>query len=296
MSRKNNRRNQTRANPKPSDSPSSNLKPSDPAPAAPMLRGLAVFQLVKPHHWVVVSSLVATALVCAWIVQWIKPSTSLLLGGVAAVATLVVALYSGGKDKLPKSYQLLLWVATIATVAQAFRIEAEQTTFEKRVLGGQGYVYPLFEALGDDASKFLLKHGGEEFPVYDLSIEIFDMRRFRGNTRDPRDWIKHTQRLERSVFGPNTHVSLLSKLHPTDCYGYWAAVTTQRNRKVISVVQARKIAGKWVSATRVFDADGNQHSLVKEYAGEGWNGSSDWPRAEMQRGVLIFHSPARVCT
>jgi hypothetical protein len=295
MSRNKNRGDKT-ANGKAADPQPAELKSSKPPAAATTSRGLALFHLLKRSQRMVFPTLVGVALVCAMLFQWVELSTSLLLGAVAAVATLVVALYSGKQDKLPKSYQLLLWVATIATVAQGFRIEAEQAAFEKRVLGGDSYVYPIFEALGDDASKFLLKHGGEEFPVYDLSMEIFDMRKFRGSTRDPRDWIKHTQRADRSVFGPNTHVSLLNNLHPTDCYGYWAAVTTQRNGRMISVVQARKVAGGWVTATRVFITDGNRQTFVREYAGEGWDVSSDWPTAEVQGGDLVFRNPERVCT
>jgi hypothetical protein len=185
----------------------------------------------------------------------------------------------------------------VATIAATVWSEAEQRTFENYLLGGESYVYVTFESLDDSSSKFVVRHSGERYPVYDVSIDVFDIRRFEGiNTRDPREFATRMQSIQRSAFGPRMATSMLNNFHPADCYGYWIAATQQRNGPVMSVIQARKIDGRWQSATRVYSMDSEQR-LIKEYATKPWNDAYPWPVITI-REPGNFHSktPTVKCT
>ncbi|MEZ5553816.1 MAG: hypothetical protein R3E82_23270 [Pseudomonadales bacterium] len=220
---------------------------------------------------------------------------TMLLGIIATSLTLVVAIYSAVQDRLPMRYKAMIIIASVATMAQSVRAVSEQHTFEKQVLGGDSYVYLTFEDLDESSSKFIMRQDGEEYPVYDVYVEIYDVRKFTGmRTRDPREFAKRMQYVQRSVFGPETVTSVLNNFHPSDCYGYWLAVTQQRNGPVMSLINARKLRNKWESSTRVFSMDDEQ-SLIREYPSQGWDTQSAWPTVSLQGGGINFRTPEQSC-
>jgi hypothetical protein len=222
---------------------------------------------------------------------------TLAFGIISAVLALIVTVYLAKQDKLPGRYLAMLVGSAIAAIAGTVWSEAEQRTFEDYLLGGESYVYVTFEALDESSSKFVLRHSGERNPVYDLFVDIFDIRKFEGiNTRDPREFAKRMQSVQRSAFGPEMATSVLNNFHPVYCYGYWAALTQQRNGPVVSVIQARIIAGKWESATRVYSME-SQQKLVKEYTTDGWRNPSEWPVVTFKAaGSFYSKTPTLKCS
>ncbi len=221
---------------------------------------------------------------------------ALTIGLLAALLTAVVAIYTARKEGFTVRHTVMLGIAAILAAIATAMSWAEQQTFEKYVLGGDSYVYVIFESLDETASKFVLHHDGDEFPAYDVSIEIFDLRKFVGvNTNDPRVFGRDVQKIERAVFPPDMATSMLNSQHPTDCYGYWLAVTRQRKNSIMSLIQARRIDGTWQSATRVLTMD-DQQRIIGEYSTDGWDANSGWPTITV-RGPGSYHTnvPTLTC-
>lgn len=218
----------------------------------------------------------------------------LALGIISAILTVIVAIAS--QKELSLWHRWTLIVATIATIAGSIWSASEQQTFEKYVLGGNSYVYVTFESVGDDASKFVLNFDGEKYPIYDFSLELYDMRKFSNiSTNDPRVIGAGIQKIERSVFAPQMAVSMLNNFHPTDCFGYWMAVSQQRNRRVMSVIQARKFGEKWESSTRVYSMD-DKTTFIKEYSTPRWDHAIEWPQVNIsEAGEVDFTTPTVNC-
>jgi hypothetical protein len=146
------------------------------------------------------------------------------------------------------------------------------------------------------ASKFDLSHAGDEFSVHDVRVEIYDMRKFTGiNTNDPRKITAGMVAVDRNVFSPRTKAGVLNKTHPADCYGYWAAMSYQRNQDVVSLISARLVDGKWESMTRVLTMDANPREL-KRVSTPGWLQSFSQAAVTIKEpGSFRFTAPTVSC-
>lgn len=204
---------------------------------------------------------------------------------------------------------LLIFIAAISGALGAFLASSERTRFERElrkkseelaslnqrmveksdeiaelnrkiaatITGGDSYCYLAF-TLGQGPANsplLLVSHRGE-YPLYDVSIRIVDLKKF---DRKSGDWT-----LEKAA-GTETYLKV-GNLSPGQdrIWGKWQLPETDqqdynvflsaRNGFVTQFIRLRRVNGRWKIATKVFRDFGKQQKVIFEDIG------AEFPRDE----------------